>query len=313
MKIQHLFPLSLGLILVLLPLATPAQNAPEYLATTFVEGKPLRLPLWPDGAPNSNGIDYTNYQRHADPQKAEFLQRILHPDPELFVYLPEGAGKDGRQRKCIVACPGGAYICVVMHQEGLLWHDFFTREDIVYVVLGYRVPQGHPEVPASDVYQAIRLVQAHAEEWGVDPAQIGVMGSSAGGHLASTVATHAPDDVRPAFQILFYPVITMDASLTHAGSRQELLGNHPTDEQVRLYSNELQVSATTPRALILLAADDDVVPPLNALHYYEALLTAQVPASLHIYPTGGHGFGAQQSFRYHLEMAQEIRTWLHSF
>lgn len=308
MKIKIISVISL---LVCALTASAQSEASDYLIGTFVEGNPLRLPLWPDGAPNSNGIDYATYQRHSDPLKAEALKRTIEPDPEIFVYLPQGAE---HPTKAVVACPGGGYACVVMHHEGLMWHDFFNQEGVALIVLGYRVPKhGHTEVPATDVYQAIRLVQAHAEEWNIDPAQIGVMGSSAGGHLASTVATHAPDDVRPAFQILFYPVISMDAAITHAGSRQELLGDNPSDELVSLYSNELQVNSATPRALILLSSDDDTVDPNNSIRYYQALLQAGVPASMHIYPTGGHGYGARTDFRYHTEMLVEISKWLRTF
>ena len=180
-------------------------------------------------------------------------------------------------------------------------------------MLTYRLPHGNHEVPASDVYQAIRIVKEHAKEWNIDPNQIGVMGSSAGGHLASTVATHAADDVRPAFQILFYPVITMDKRYTHMGTHDNLIGKDATPEMETLYSNEKQVTEKTPRAFIVLADDDDVVPSINSAWYFAALKEHGVPANMHVYPTGGHGFGNSQSWKYNADMLQNLSDWLNSF
>lgn len=197
-----------------------------------------------------------------------------------------------------------------IYHEGYAWRNFFERQGIATVLLNYRMPHGNHLVPASDVYACIRYLKAHARELNIDPNQIGVMGSSAGGHLASTVATHATDDVRPAFQILFYPVITMDASFTHQGSREGLLGKEPSAEMVRLYSNELQVTEKTPKAFIVLAADDSAVPPLNSARYYAALCEKGVPAVMHVYPAGEHGFGILETFPYHAQMMLELETWL---
>jgi acetyl esterase/lipase len=139
------------------------------------------------------------------------------------------------------------------------------------------------------------------------------MGSSAGGHLASTVATHAPAELRPAFQILFYPVITMNKEETHIGSRLNLLGENPTEEMGKLYSNELQVDSSTPRAFIALSDDDRGVKPVNSVKYYLALQQQGIPAALYIYPSGGHGWGIRESFKYHIEMLMELRSWLGTF
>ena len=140
-----------------------------------------------------------------------------------------------------------------------MWGKFFQLQNVATVTLIYRMPHQHHEVPLSDAYQAMRLVKAHSKEWNIDADQIGIMGSSAGGHLASTVATHAPDSLRPAFQILFYPVITMDKLYTHGYSRKMLIGENPTQEMETLYSNEKQVDGKTPRAFIVLVDDDDTV------------------------------------------------------
>ncbi len=259
-------------------------------------GQHIVVDLWPDGSPTDNGVDYAHLEVGND--------RDLKP--QLHVFLPE----TGAPARAVVICPGGAYGGLAMYHEGFEWKEFFTSRGIAALVLLYRLPHGHHQVPAEDVLEAIRITQRHAQEWGIDPAQIGVMGSSAGGHLASTVATHAPQPLRPAFQILLYPVITTDDSFTHRWSCRNLMGEHPGDELKRHYSNELQVSNDTPPAFIAASADDGDVPVLNSARYYEALVRHGVPAAIHIYPSGGHGWGIKASFRYHLAMLQDLSDWL---
>lgn len=147
-----------------------------------------------------------------------------------------------------------------------------------------------------------------APELGVE--KIGIMGSSAGGHLASTAATHFDSETRPDFQILFYPVVTMDKKLTHGGSRDNLLGKNPSAELVEKYSNEKQVTPQTPPAFIMHSSDDKVVPVENSVNYYLALVKNNVPASLHIYPIGGHGWGYNDSFIYKRQWTDELEKWL---
>lgn len=175
------------------------------------------------------------------------------------------------------------------------------------------MPRGNKEVPFSDAEEAIRLVKENAKGWNINPADIGIMGSSAGGHLASTIATHIKKELRPAFQLLFYPVITMDPSFTHAGSRTNLLGNDISRQLEDLYSNEKQVTADTLRAYIAFSDDDDVVPTENGVYYYLSLKKNKVPASIYIYPSGGHGWGAGTGFKYHNEMLNDLKAWLASF
>ena len=139
------------------------------------------------------------------------------------------------------------------------------------------------------------------------------MGSSAGGHLASTMATHVKSTVRPAFQVLFYPVITMDKSFTHLGSHDNLLGKDASRELEDQYSNEKQVTKDTPRAYIAFSDDDDAVPTKNGALYYLALKENNVPASFFIYPSGGHGWGSRKDFKYNKEMLQDLEAWLQSF
>lgn len=171
------------------------------------------------------------------------------------------------------------------------------------------MPNGHDEVPLSDVHQAIRVMRSHADDWQVK--KVGVMGASAGGHLASTAATHFDAETRPDFQILFYPVISMDPKINHRGSRINLLGQNPSAEKVREYSNELQVTPQTPPAFIMHSSDDTAVPVANSLNYFQALVNNQVPASsLHVYPVGGHGWGYNDSFPYKRQWTGELEKWL---
>lgn len=226
----------------------------------------------------------------------------------MQVFLPEQPS--GR---AIVGCPGGGYSHLSMQNEGTDWAEYFNRQGIAYCVLTYRMPKGDRTIPMTDAQNAIRTVRDSAQAWGVSPYDVGIMGFSAGGHLASTTATHAPQEARPDFQILFYPVISMDERLTHKGSVVGFLGDQRNDEKlVNEFSNEKQVRThRTPPSIILMAGDDTAVPPMtNGLPYYTALRKAGIPAALHIYPSGGHGFGFRSSFAYHDLMLDELTTWL---
>ena len=258
-------------------------------ATAFAQ-KGTELLLWPDGAPTSNG----------DPTDTA----------KVFVSLPKADRATGR---CIVICPGGGYSHLAMNHEGHDWAPFFNNMGIATVVLKYRMPHGVAQVPLEDAEEAMRLVRRNARQWNIDADQVGIMGSSAGGHLASTVATRSRGDAAANFQILFYPVITMDPGFTHRGSHDNLLGKDTKKKSERDYSNDLQVTRVTPRAFITLSDDDHAVLPANGVNYYFECYRHDVPASLHVYPSGGHGWGIRTSFAYHLEMMQELRTWLNSF
>ena len=139
------------------------------------------------------------------------------------------------------------------------------------------------------------------------------MGSSAGGHLASTIATHSVDEAKPDFKILFYHVITMEDSYTHVGSKKNFIGEKPIQKLIDEFSNEKKVTKDTPKAFIILSDDDKTVPPLNGVNYYLACNTNKVPASLHIFPTGGHGWGFRETFEYHQLVLDELKAWLNSF
>jgi acetyl esterase/lipase len=232
-----------------------------------------------------------------------WVRRVQNPTVE--VRLPARGNATGQ---AVVVCPGGGYGGLAYDWEGTDIAGWLNSRGIAAIILSYRLPSdgdvAHQKwlCPLVDAQRAIRLTRAHASEWGVDPAKVGIMGFSAGGHLASTAGTHfdagdpkAADPVdrlgsRPDFMILIYPVISMEAGTTHQGSRVNLLGDHPTDELVRHYSNELQVTDQTPPTFLVHAGDDGTVPVQNSLLFYAALQAHHVPAELHVYPHGGHGF-----------------------
>ena len=209
--------------------------------------------------------------------------------------------------QAIVACPGGGYAGIATTHEGHDMAAWFNTQGITYAVLHYRMPYGKHEIPLSDAHQAIRYMRKNGEKWGIE--QLGIMGSSAGGHLASTVATHFDAETRPDFQILFYPVVTM-TDYTHQGSKDNLLGKNPSEELVKLYSNELQVTEQTPPAFIMHSSNDDAVPVLNSINYYLALCKHGVWSSMHLYPIGGHGWGYNESFPYKAQWKNELEKWL---
>ena len=226
---------------------------------------------------------------------------------KVFVYLPDAKIATGR---AIVICPGGAYARLAMNHEGKDWAGFFNNMGIAAIVLKYRMPNGNREVPISDAEAAMRLVRANASSWHINRNDVGIMGSSAGGHLASVIATHSTGDAKPNFQILFYPVITMLNGYAHQHSHDNFLGKDATKKDEKEYSSDMQVTRVTPRAWIALSDDDKAVMPSNGVNYYLELYRHDVPASLHVYPSGGHGWGIRPNFKFHATMLQELKDWL---
>lgn len=269
------------------------------VATMLSAQNTFELPLWPAGAPNSNGLTGTE-----EDLEGGRVANVIKPS--ITVYKA-----DKPNGMAIIMCPGGGYARLAMNHEGHDMAPWLNAQGITYIVLKYRMPNGHYEVPLSDAEQAIRLVRQHAKEWNIRPDRIGIMGASAGGHLAASLATlYSSNETRPDFQILFYPVISMVPGVTHGGSRQNLLGNNPSQELEDNYTLEKQVNERTPQAFIMLSADDGAVPPANGIHYFEALLQHQVPATLHVYPTGGHGWGFRDAFTYKRQWTGELEKWL---
>lgn len=215
--------------------------------------------------------------------------------------------------RAVVDLPGGGYTHLATQHEGYDWADYFNRQGIAFFVLTYRMPGGDRNIPVSDAQKAILTVRDSASAWRVNPYDVGIMGFSAGGHLASTVSTHSEYDCRPNFSILFYPVISMNERESHSGSVNAFLGSDKGNrELVRSYSNQNAVRVhETPPAIILLANDDRAVPPVtNGIAYYSAMRRAGNECALHVYPTGGHGFGFRTNFQFHDQMLNDLTTWL---
>lgn len=243
--------------------------------------------------------------------------------PILTCFRPDPETATGT---AIIICPGGGYGHLAMDHEGTQIAEWFNRIGVTAFVLKYRLPVNgyrHP-VPLMDAQRAIRLVRSHAEDWKIDPAKIGIIGFSAGGHLASSAGTHfekpvvpggiadAIDTVscRPDYMVLVYPVISMQEGLTHGGSRNNLLGKEPSPELVKLMSNELQVTSAVPPTFLVHANDDQAVLPENSVRFYLACRKAEVPAELHLYLKGGHGFGMRPNAGPAAKWTEACEKWM---
>ncbi|MCC9167405.1 alpha/beta hydrolase [Pontibacter harenae] len=222
--------------------------------------------------------------------------------PTLTVYLPP---KEKANGTAVVICPGGGYAILAASHEGSDIAKKFNEQGVAAFVLKYRLPSAktssNPEIaPLQDAQQALLLVRENAKKWNIDPSRVGIMGFSAGGHLASTAGTHfqksyidnpKSTSVRPDFMLLIYPVISRKEEITHQGSFNNLLGDKASTAKIEEYSNELQVTSQTPPTFLVHASDDDVVHANNSVLFYQSLLKNNVPAELHLYQAGGHGFG----------------------
>lgn len=285
--------------------------------------EPVVVPLWPAGPMESSGLNETEeIKDYGSPDNHNrSVRNITEPDLEIFrAVKPNGCG--------VVIIPGGGYYAETMDGEGRDVARWFNSIGVNAFVLKYRLPNTTthrfgPEIPLRDAQRALRLVRSHAEEWGVQSDRIGVLGFSAGGHLASTLGTHfdagnsgAADSVdrascRPDFLVLGYPVISIDATITHAGSRNELLGKNPSDDLIERFSNELHVTTNTPPVFIFCASDDNGVKVDNSLCFYNAARAAGVSAELHIFEKGGHGFGINPNNRAGTSWPPLVESWLH--
>lgn len=224
----------------------------------------------------------------------------------LYIYKADPARDTGL---AVVICPGGGYYCLAVDTEGFQVGRWLAENGITAAMLTYRMPNGHPEVPLEDAVQALRVMAGQeAGATGFTAEKVGIAGFSAGGHLAAYASTMG--EFRPAFSILFYPVITGEENLCHRGSFDLLLGQERTAEQTARYSLENRVDSLTPPAILLLSDDDRVVPPVSSIRYYDALKREGQRASMHIYPSGGHGWGIKESFAYRAEWQQALLEWL---
>lgn len=257
------------------------------------------LNLWSNEIPNAiTNSDYKEIEVIKDGQLTSTSKVTV---PTLSLFLPD---KDKSNGTAVVICPGGGYSHLAMDKEGFKVAKWLNTLGITAFVLKYRLPsdeimKNKTIGPLQDAQEAIRTVRRYAGKWNIDPKKVGVMGFSAGGHLASTVSTQYRDELyvhdtisaKPNFSILIYPVISMEDKITHKGSKTNLLGNAPSEDLMALYSNEKQIDSMTPPTFLVHATDDNVVPVENSIHYYMALKKNNVPAEMHIYEKGGHGFG----------------------
>ena len=258
--------------------------------------------LWPDGAPDAKG--------NQDGDK-----------PTLTICL---ADKDKATDTAVVICPGGGYGYVSMEHEGTKIADWLNSIGAAAFIVNYRqkgTGYSYP-APLQDAQRAVRIVRARAQEWNIDPKKIGIMGFSAGGHLASSIGTHfqnnyydAKDAIdktscRPDFMVLLYPVITMDDSFTHRGSKINLLGRNPEQKMVEIFSNEKQVTSDTPPTFLVHSSEDKTVPVENSIYFYLALRKAGVPAEMHIYQKGSHGSGIEEKFGMISTWPERCAQWM---
>lgn len=260
----------------------------------------VTLPLYPAGkVPNYQKTDETEKSEQADMVRISLVQT-----PDIAVYLPTKRNATGQ---AVVICPGGGYGILAYDWEGTDIAKWLNSKGIAGIVLKYRLPNSKSnivprELPLMDAQRAIRLVRNNAGKWNIKKDRVGIMGFSAGGHLASTAGTHFvagkavgdlidKESARPDFMVLVYPVITMSKATMHGGSRTNLIGASPDAQLANYYSAELNVTPETPPAFLVHATDDGAVPVENSLMMYQALKDKKIPVEMHIYPKGGHGFG----------------------
>ena len=216
------------------------------------------------------------------------------------------------RRSVIMILPGGGYSSLSKWNEGYLWIPFFHRLGYTVAVLEYRMPFHDYTIPKTDASEAIIALKQQANNLGYDKDRIGLMGFSAGGHLASTMMLSEVDSIRPNYVILFYPVISMRKELAHMGSHDNLLGKDASEKLESQYSNELHISEKNPPVFIIVSKNDNVVNPLNSILLSKEIDRIGRPVSLHIYPEGGHGWGYIKSFPYREQMTIDMINWLDS-
>ncbi|MCP4310122.1 MAG: alpha/beta hydrolase [Bacteroidetes bacterium] len=255
--------------------------------------------LWEEDPPNFRETGEVTIWDTSDIVRVRNVQK-----PDIAVFLPSKKNATG---EAVVICPGGGYQILAYDWEGSDIARWLNSKGIAAIVLKYRLPVSSNNIephksPLMDAQRALRIVRTHAARWNLDPGKIGIMGFSAGGHLASTLSTHydggdpaSSDPVervscRPDFSILVYPVISFQDEVTHGGSKRSLLGEQPDAKLVEHFSNELQVTEDTPPAILIHSADDKGVPVQNSLLYFDAIRKHNKLSELHVYPYGGHGY-----------------------
>lgn len=269
----------------------------SFMLSVFPQNK--IIPLWEGDPPNYQETGEVTIWDTSDIVRVRNVQM-----PDMAVFLPSKKNATG---EAVIICPGGGYHILAYDWEGSDIARWFNSKGIAAVVLKYRLPISASnkiphKSPLMDAQRAMRLVRHHAGQWNIDPLKVGIMGFSAGGHLASTLSTHYdagdPDNAdpverqscRPDYSILIYPVISFDSEVSHSGSARALLGENPDEEMLRFFSNDLQVNDNTPPAILIHSQDDKSVPIENSIRYYKALVENGISSEIHTYPYGGHGY-----------------------
>lgn len=280
-------------------------------AFSSVFAQDINLPLWPEGIPNSQP---STEKEVADAGGILWITQVQ--EPEIQVFLPPGNIATGQ---ALLICPGGGYQGLAFDWEGTQIAKWLNTKGIAGIVLKYRLPSSASvkvsyEAPLQDAKKAMRMIRSHAEDWNIAKDEVGVIGFSAGGHLASTLGNHFENEEsqasRPDFMALIYPVISMKNDLTHQGSRTALLGKNPEEDLVKSFSNETRVSEKTPPTFLIHATDDEAVPVENSLAFYTALKSNDIPVEMHIYPEGGHGFSLGTDNEVLQSWPELFYTWL---
>jgi acetyl esterase/lipase len=276
------------------------------------------IDLWKGEVPGA--IHDDNYKQTVD-SADNWIKMKFVTKPIMDMYQ---APLEKATGTAVIVCPGGGYSALAIAHEGKEIALWLNSLGITAFVLKYRLPHDDIMVdksvgPIQDAQKAMRMIRQHAKEWNIHPRKIGVIGFSAGGHLASTLSTHFKENVydmadttsaRPDFSVLIYPVITMDAASAHMGSRENLLGKDPSSDRVNRFSNELHVNRETPPAFLVHSIDDEAVPVQNSINYAMALRKHEVPCELHVYQSGGHGYGLGRSRNTESSWPEACRKWL---
>ena len=286
-------------ILVLALLATATAMAQGNKPSKY--GQDETIVIWDnEKAPHSNGLTGEAYEKK--PYRLTNTTKTI-----LYAFNADKAKATGQ---AIVICPGGGYAMLSMNQEGYMMAQWLAKNGITAFVLEYRLPNGHKEVPLEDAVEAIRFVRKNAKKYNIDPAKVGIMGFSAGGHLAASASNIPPVADRPNFSVLFYPVVIANHYTSHVGSFRNLLGKGFTQADADKFSMEKIASENTPPTILLLSDDDATVPAAVAAIYYAALRYHGVKAAMYIFPSGGHGWGNYDTFSYQKEWQQLLLRWL---
>ena len=284
-----------------------------YMPNSFAQYQPLYKTI-------PNNITSKNEEAESSSKGILRINKVSIPSYQYF-----RVANDNQKKPCVIICPGGGYTILAAGHEGTDVAKYFNSIGVNALVLKYRIPNVENQIdktiaPLQDAQQAILLARTNADSWGIDKNKIGIMGFSAGGHLASSLATHYNDvkienptkiSLRPDFQILIYPVISFGPE-GHGGSRVSLIGNandEKTKKAIDYFSNEKQITKDAPPAFLVHSKDDNAVPVANSIHYYENLIAHKVPAELYLYEKGGHGYGMKNPTS-EIEWTSVMKIWM---